>query len=60
MSITHYTLPNGKPLPGGEEGATLKNDETKVLRHVYHFEKEVAAGETAIDFELSEATRTGE
>src|SRR6266540_1225202 len=41
VAITHYTLRNGKPLPGGEEGAALKNDELKVLRTVYSFDKEI-------------------
>lgn len=52
--VTHYTLPNGKPLPGGEEGAALKSGDKKVVRTVYSFERDLAAGASTQDFELSE------
>ena len=47
-------MPNGKPLPGGEEGAALKNGDKKVVRTVYSFERDLAAGASTGDFELSE------
>jgi hypothetical protein len=57
VRVVHYTLPNGKPLPAGEEGAALKADETKALRTTYVFERDIAAGAGSLDFELSEGKR---
>jgi hypothetical protein len=57
VRIVHWTLPNGKPLPAGEEGAALKADETKAVRTTYLFEKEVPAGSGTLDFELSEGKK---
>lgn len=54
VTITWFTLRDGKPLPDGEAGAALRGDDEKVLRHVYEFDKAVAAGPNPIDFELAE------
>jgi hypothetical protein len=59
VTITYYTLPNGKPLPGGEQGSALRSDPEKVARHEYVFEKEVVKGDSAMDFELSVGRKTG-
>jgi hypothetical protein len=58
VTVTRYTLPNGKPLPPGEEGATLRGDETKVVRHAVVFDKDLAAGANGIDLELSEGRKS--
>lgn len=60
VTITRYTLPNGKPLPEGEEGAALRGDEDKVRRHTVVFDKEIAAGPNALDFELTEGKASAE
>src|SRR5690348_2228199 len=52
VTITRYTLPNGKPLPEGEEGAALRGNEEKVRRHSVVFDKEITPGANALDFEL--------
>ena len=57
VEITHYTLLNGKPLPGGEEGVALKNNEKKALKALYTFEKDIATGPLAMDFELSQGQK---
>ncbi|HVK10942.1 MAG TPA: hypothetical protein VM597_19385 [Gemmataceae bacterium] len=57
VRVVFWTLPNGKPLPSGEEGAALKADETKALRTSYLFETDVAVGDGTLDFELSEGKR---
>ena len=44
VTVAYYTLRNGKPLPGGEEGAALRGDEEKVVRHVYGFDRDIVAG----------------
>lgn len=58
--VTHYTLRNGKPLPEGEEGAALKANETKVVKNVYVFEKEIATEPGELNFELSEGKKVEE
>lgn len=60
VTITHYTLRNGKPLPEGEEGAMLKSDPAKSVRNVYVFEKDIPAGGGTLDFELSEGKKSVE
>jgi hypothetical protein len=60
VTVTRYTLRNGKPLPGGEEGAALKGDEGRVIRRSYVFEIELAAGPNPHDFELSRGTEVRE
>ena len=57
VRIVQWTLPNGKPLPAGEEGAALKADETKAVRISYLFERDVPAGTGTLDFELGEGKR---
>jgi hypothetical protein len=57
VRVVYWTLPNGKPLPPGEEGSALKADETKARQTTYVFEKEVPAGGATIDFELGEGKR---
>lgn len=54
VTVTWFTLRDGKPLPDGEAGAALRGDDAKVVRHVYQFEKDVAAGLNAFNFELTE------
>jgi hypothetical protein len=56
VTITRYTLRNGKPLPGGEEGAAIKGDEGRVVQRSYVFEIELAAGANPRDFELTQGT----
>lgn len=60
VTITRYTLPNGKPLPEGEEGAALRGDGEKVRRHSVVFDKEIATGPNALDFELTEGKASAE
>ncbi len=57
VRITRYTLKNGKPLPGGEQGTALKNDDKKSVRITYVFEKDVTAGDATLDFELNEGKK---
>ena len=57
VKVAVYTLRNGKPLPGGEEGATLRGDEGKVVKHTFTFDREVAAGANPHDFELNEGQK---
>ncbi len=59
VTITRYTLPNGKALPEGEQGAALRGDADKVVRHFYEFDRDVPAGGTTINFELSEGRPIG-
>jgi hypothetical protein len=60
VTITHHTLRNGKPLPEGEEGATLKSDPSKSVRNVYVFDRDIPAGGGTLDFELSEGKKSVE
>lgn len=57
VTITHHTLPNGKPLPAGEEGEAIKTAE-KAVKHVLLFEIDVAAGPNKVDFDLSQGKTT--
>lgn len=50
--ITYYTLPEGKPLPGGEEADSLISDGTAKPQRV-KFDLEVTAEEQNIDFDVS-------
>jgi len=57
VTVAYYTLRNGKPLPDGEEGAALRGDETKVVRHAVEFERDIAAGSNPRDFELNDGKK---
>lgn len=57
VTVRHYTLPNGKPLPPGEAGAALKSDE-KAVERVYVFTKEIVTGTNAVDFELTKGKKS--
>lgn len=57
VEIAHYTLLNGKPLPAGEEGTALKNNEKKSRRNVYQFDVEIASGSPLLNFELNEGKK---
>lgn len=57
ITIVYYTMPNGSPLPSGEQGAALRSDPDKIVRHEYVFEKEIVAGANALDFELTAGTK---
>ncbi len=52
VTITHFTLPDGKPLPGGEKGNILRN-EGKAVPLVFTFEEEISQGRATLDFDLS-------
>lgn len=60
VTVAFYTLRNGKPLPGGEEGAALRGDEEKVTRHSFEFDRNIAAGGNPHDFELTEGRKVTE
>jgi hypothetical protein len=60
VTITRYTLPNGKPLPEGEEGAALRGDEERVRRHKVVFDKAITPGPNALDFELTKGKASAE
>lgn len=53
VTVTTYSLKNGKPLPDGEDGVTLKADPERSLRKEYKFEIDVQAGNNAFDFDLT-------
>ena len=55
VTVSHYTLSNGKPLPPGEEGEALKNKKGAVKKATYDFAVDVLAGVNKIDFELTQA-----
>jgi hypothetical protein len=57
VTITHYTLKNGKPLPEGEAGAALRGDLDKVLRHAFEFDREIPSGSSTQDFELNDGKK---
>lgn len=57
VRVTVYTLKSGKPLPGGEQGAALKGDDTKTVQHTYVFETDVPAGASTLDFELNQGKK---
>jgi hypothetical protein len=52
--VTRYTLPNGKPLPGGEEGEALRSDEARVRRWMVRFDRELGAGSNTLDLEWNQ------
>ena len=56
VTITHFTLPGGKPLPAGEAGEVLKSAE-KAVKANYVFEQEIVAGPNSIDFELTKGQK---
>jgi hypothetical protein len=58
ITIAHYTLKNGKPLPDGEDGATLRNQPEKVTKHIYEFEKDIPEKTTELNFELGEGKKS--
>lgn len=60
VAVAYYTLRNGKPLPDGEEGSTLRGDETKVIRHAVEFERDIVAGTNPHDFELNDEKKVVE
>jgi hypothetical protein len=49
--VTRYTLPDGKPVPSGEEGVALRGDEERVRKWSVQFEHEIKAGENQLDLE---------
>ena len=53
ITVTRFLQHNGDQLPAGEEGQTMKFD-GRAIRHTFVFEKDIASGENAINFELSE------
>ena len=52
--LTRYTLPNGKPLPSGEEGEALRSDESRVNKRMIRFERDLSAGNNSLDLEWNE------
>ncbi len=51
--VTRFTQTDGKSLPGGEQGRVLKTT-GNVAKKAYQFEKEIAAGDNTLDFELTQ------
>jgi hypothetical protein len=60
VTVAFYTLRNGKPLPDGEEGAALRGDDEKVIRHAVEYDRDIAAGGNPHDFELTEGRKVTE
>lgn len=56
VTVSRYTLPNGKPLPEGEAGEVLKSD-GRAAKQTYVFEKDIGAGSNTVDFELNEGKK---
>ncbi len=56
VTVSWYTLPNGKPLPPGEDGQAIKNADGAV-KHSAEFQKQVSSGANVIDFELTEGKK---
>lgn len=54
VTVAWHFLPGGKPLPGGEAGAVLRNS-GKALKQGFVFEADVPAGASTHHFELSRA-----
>jgi hypothetical protein len=52
ITVTHYTLRDGSPLPEGEEGNALR-DTNKVLKKRVEFFEELASGVNQVDLEIS-------
>ncbi|MSQ93597.1 MAG: hypothetical protein EXR98_03470 [Gemmataceae bacterium] len=55
--VTRYTLPGGKPLPPGEQGAVMKHTD-EAVRQSYSFEVDINAGANKADFELTRGKKT--
>lgn len=56
VTIIHYTLPGGKPLPEGEKGRVLIDD-GKAIQTTFTFQENIAAGAQTIDFELAKGQK---
>ncbi len=54
VKVTYYALKNGQPLPSGEEGKALRDEEKAVAKTV-SFDRDISAGKNTLDFELDEA-----
>lgn len=54
IRVTYSTLPDGKPLPPGEEGATLRNSGRAVTK-TFVMDQELAAGSNTLDLKLENA-----
>lgn len=53
VKVTRHTLPDGRPLPPGEQGTALLAEDGKTVSRHYYFEVEVTAGANTHDFELT-------
>ncbi len=57
-TVTIYTLPKGRPIPPGEEGAALRNDPERVVRQAFRLANlTIPPGESTLDLELANAQR---
>jgi hypothetical protein len=54
VAVTDYVQANGAPLPGGEEGAVLRNS-GQAVQQTHSLTKDVAAGKNEIEIKLEEA-----
>lgn len=52
VTVTRYSMPDGRPVPEGEKGAVLKSQD-KVVTSLFTFEKEIVSGSNQIDLELT-------
>lgn len=52
ITVTRYSLPDGRPVPEGEKGAVLKSQD-KLVKSVFTFEKDIGSGANQIDLELT-------
>jgi hypothetical protein len=57
--VTRFLTSDGKPVPAGEPGEVLKTA-GRAVKKSYAFEKEVAAGENPVDFELTQGKEVAE
>ena len=55
--VKWWVLRDGKPLPGGEEGQSLKYDRSRSFEFNVVFEKTVEAGENIIDLPVEKGKR---
>lgn len=53
ITVTHYLLRDGSPLPEGEEGYALR-DTDKVVKRQVVFHEEIDSGTNKIDLEINE------
>lgn len=53
IEVAHQTLPDGRPAPGGEEGAALRAA-GKLRTHQVSFTRDIAAGANEIHLEITE------